>query len=68
MSLSSLSLRCTERLVPATPANIAAFAPRARLLDRERDDVLTWLAPDRPVAGTGGLVARPRLGSESTPL
>jgi len=59
MTEPTLSLRCTARTVPATPP-LHAFASGARLVD-PGDDVLAWLAPTTPIAGTSGLRRRERL-------
>ncbi len=61
MNSFPLSLRCTDRLVPVTAPNLAAFASGARLADPARDDVMSWLAPTTPTPDTGGLRRRPRL-------
>ena len=61
MNSFPLSLRCTDRLVPATKPDVAAFAPGARLVDPAHDDLMSWLAPATPTPDTGGLRRRPRL-------
>ena len=61
MNSLPLSFRCTDRLVPATGPDLAAFTSGARLVDPARDDVMSWLAPATPTPDTGGLRRRPRL-------
>lgn len=56
-----LSLRCTDRLVPLGPPDLSTFSQGARIVDPDRDDLVTWLATTRYVPGTCGAHARLRM-------
>jgi len=57
----SLSLRCTEHLVPAGGPELTSFLSGARVVDPGRDNIVAWLATTEYVPGTGGTHAQPRL-------